>query len=127
MFQKLDIFEKRFDELNNRLYDPSVASNAELYSGIMKELKSIEPIVEKYKEYQQAVQTLDDAKQMLSEGVDDEFKAMLDDEISEARVNIENISSENTILSRDTQFSKALSPMDVTVSGISMDCRFVQS
>ena len=39
MFQKLDIFEKRYDELNNKLYDPTVAANVELYNEIMKEVK----------------------------------------------------------------------------------------
>ncbi|MBQ3692962.1 MAG: PCRF domain-containing protein, partial [Clostridia bacterium] len=82
MFQKLDIFEKRYEELNNKLYDPAVATNAELYNDIMKEVKSLEPIVEKYREYKTAVQTLEDAKQIIAEGTDDEFKAMLDEEIA---------------------------------------------
>ena len=84
MFQKLDIFEKRYEELNNKLYDPAVATNAELYNDIMKEVKSLEPIVEKYREYKTAVQTLEDAKQIIAEGTDDEFKAMLDEEIARA-------------------------------------------
>ena len=98
MFQKLDIFEKRYDELNNKLYDPTVAANVELYNDIMKEVKSLEPIVEKYREYKTAVQTVEDAKQMISEGVDDEFKAMLDEEINTAKEDIEKTSNELKIL-----------------------------
>lgn len=99
MFQKLDIFEKRYDELNTRLYDPAVASDAEQYKEIMKELKSLEPIVEKYREYKSAQSTLEEAKQMLSDGVSDEdFKAMLDEEIASARITVEEASSELKIL-----------------------------
>ena len=45
MFDKIEIFSKRYDELNNRLYDPTVASDATKFNEIMKEVKSIEPIV----------------------------------------------------------------------------------
>ena len=45
MFEKIEIFSKRYDELNNRLYDPSVAADPNEYSKVMKEVKSIEAIV----------------------------------------------------------------------------------
>ena len=98
MFQKLDIFEKRYEELSNKLYDSSVAANVEKYNEIMKELKELEPILEKYREYKKAVNAADDAKQMLSEGVDDEFKAMLDEEISQSKQDIERITDELKLL-----------------------------
>jgi len=98
MFQKLDIFEKRYEELSNKLYDSSVAANVEKYNEIMKELKELEPIVEKYREYKKAVNAADDAKQMLCEGVDDEFKAMLDEEISQSKQDIERITGELKLL-----------------------------
>ena len=56
MFDKIEIFSKRYDELNNRLYDPTVASDATKFNEIMKEVKSIEPIVLKYREYKKAQQ-----------------------------------------------------------------------
>ena len=45
MFDKIEIFSKRYDELNNRLYDPTVASDATKFNEIMKEVKSIQHIV----------------------------------------------------------------------------------
>ena len=68
MFEKIEVFEKRYDELNAKLYDPAVASDSEKYTEIMKELNEITPIVEKYKEYKAAVSAERDAKQMLEEG-----------------------------------------------------------
>jgi peptide chain release factor 1 len=45
MFEKIEIFDKRYSELSERLYQPSVAGNPEEYQKIMKEIKSIEEIV----------------------------------------------------------------------------------
>lgn len=99
MFQKLDIFEKRYEELNTKLYDPDVAANADLYQEIMKELKSLEPIVEKYREYKEVQNTLDEAKQLLSENsADEDFKSMLDEEISSAKKTIDETTKELKIL-----------------------------
>ena len=98
MFEKIEIFEKRYDELNSKLYDPAVASDAQIYNDIMKELKSLEPIVEKYREYRSALQNLEDAKQMISDGADGELREMLDEEISESRAAVERTSDELKIL-----------------------------
>ena len=98
MFQKLDIFVKRYDELNNKLYDPSVATNTELYNEIMKELRTLEPIVVKYREYQSANDTVREAEELISEGTEPELKDMLDEEISIAKDRIEKLSAELKIL-----------------------------
>lgn len=98
MFQKLDIFAKRFDELNNKLYDPIVAADPQKYNEIMKELTSLKPLAEKYKEYKSAVKALEDAKQMLSETSDDDFRSLLEEEIDGNKLEIERISSDLKIL-----------------------------
>lgn len=98
MFDKIEVFEKRFEELSQKLYDPSVAADAEAYGSIMKELREIEPIAEKYREYKNALKTLDDAKQMLSEGADDELREMLEEEIALSKANAEKTSDELKIL-----------------------------
>ena len=98
MFDKIEIFEKRYDELNGKLYDPIVAADVEQYNSIMKEIKEIEPIAQKYKEYKSALQSEEDAMQMLSEGADDELREMLDEEIAECREKVKRCSEELKIL-----------------------------
>ena len=39
MFEKIEIFDKRYSELSQRLYEPSVAADPEQYQKIMKENK----------------------------------------------------------------------------------------
>ena len=57
MFEKIEIFDKRYSELSQRLYEPSVAGNPDEYQKIMKEIKSIEEIVLTYREYKKAFET----------------------------------------------------------------------
>ena len=54
MFEKIEIFDKRYSELNKKLYEPSVAADPEEYQKIMKEIKSIEEIVTVYRQYKDA-------------------------------------------------------------------------
>ncbi|MEE0060762.1 MAG: peptide chain release factor 1 [Acutalibacteraceae bacterium] len=87
MFEnKLDIFEKRYNELNNKLYDPTVASDPELYQKIMKEFKEIEPIVDEYKVYKQAKATIEESLELLNDSdTDKEMKELAEEELADAR------------------------------------------
>ena len=49
MFDKLEVFEQKYEELNARLYDPDVVSDQETYKALMKEHKNLTPIVEAYR------------------------------------------------------------------------------
>ena len=61
----------------------------------MKELKNLTPIVEKYREYQKAKQSEEEAKQMLSDGgLDREFRELVETELQDARDTLESISEE---------------------------------
>ena len=67
MFEKLEIFCKRLEEINQKLCDPSVLADTAQYTGLLKESSSITPIVEKYRQYLAAMQQEADALEMLSE------------------------------------------------------------
>ena len=51
MTEKLEITEKRFDEINEKLTDINVINDQEQYKSLMKELKNLTPIIEKYRMY----------------------------------------------------------------------------
>ncbi|NLJ31978.1 MAG: peptide chain release factor 1 [Clostridiales bacterium] len=99
MFENIEVFEKRYEELNLKLYDPSVVTNQALYTELMKETKSITPIVEKYREYKKAVQAQEDALSVLNEtGLDRELKEMADEELEQARADMDRCAEELKIL-----------------------------
>mgnify|MGYP000338203464 CR=1 FL=1 len=98
MFEKIEIFDKRYSELSERLYQPSVAGNPEEYQKIMKEIKSIEEIVLTYRKYKEAVQTEKDSLEILEETGDKELKELAQIELDEAKDNIKNLAEDLKIL-----------------------------
>ena len=97
MFEKIEIFDKRYSELNRKLYEPSVAADPEAYQKIMKEIKSIEEIVLTYRDYKAAVQTEQDSLEIL-EGGDSELHELAQMELDEAKEKIEELSEQLKIL-----------------------------
>ena len=98
MFEKIDIFDKRYSELTQRLYEPSVAADPDEYHKIMKEIKSIEEIVMTYRKYKKAEQTVSESLEILNENADDELKEIAQAELDEAKQSIEEISEKLKIL-----------------------------
>lgn len=98
MFENLAVFEKRYEELNRKLCDPTVACDPEQLKELMKEVRSVEPIVEKYREYRETVKAEEGARQILEEESDRELRRMAEDEISKARADRERIAEELKVL-----------------------------
>ena len=65
MFDRLSSVEKRFEDVSEKLYEPDVVSDQQEYTKLMKEHKSLLPIVEKYREYTAAKTTAEEAKALL--------------------------------------------------------------
>lgn len=98
MIDKLEIFEKKYDELSIKLCDPQIAKSADKYNQTMKEIKSVEPIALKYKEYKKYYVELEDAKEMLTVEKDNELRDMIETEIAECESKLETINEELKIL-----------------------------
>lgn len=99
MFEKIEIFSKRYDELNNRLYDPSVAADPNEYSKVMKEVKSIEAIVLKYREYKEILKAMEEAREIIEDSSSDkDFREMAMAEIDDCKEKLPEITEELKIL-----------------------------
>ena len=86
MFETLKDVEASYEEIQVKLADPATFSDNELFKKLMKENKQLTPIVEKYREYCAAVNAEADGKEMLNDSsIDADFKAMLLDEIEDAK------------------------------------------
>ena len=98
MFEKIEIFDKRYSELNKKLYEHSVAADPEEYQKIMKEIKSIEEIVTVYRQYKDAKTAEQDSLEILNETSDPELRELAQAELDEAKENIESLSEQLKIL-----------------------------
>lgn len=99
MLEKLTRVEKRFEEVNALLCSSDVASDIEKYTSLMKELKQLTPVVEKFRELKRAEETRDEALTLLEGNeADGEFKEMLREELDEAKKQIVTLTQELKVL-----------------------------
>ena len=98
MFSRLEIFDKRYNELEKRMCEPDVVSDPELYRKVMQEYSSIEPVVKKYREYQATQQTIEDSLLILEEESDEELRELASQELDEAKRLIPSLEEELKIL-----------------------------
>lgn len=95
MFENLQVFENRYEELNMKLYDPASAADRELYAALMKEHKELEPIVLAYREYVRCGEALQGARELLE---DPELKEMAQEEMKENQQKLAALEEEIKIL-----------------------------
>ena len=67
MYNKLKAVEERFDELTEKISDPSIIEQQALWQKLMKERAEIEEIVVKYREFKQIRTDIDSAKELLND------------------------------------------------------------
>ncbi len=99
MFSRLEIFEKRYNELEKRMYEPDVVSDPESYRKVMQEYSSIGPVVAKYREYKEAQNTVEDSLAILDDPEsDDELRDLASAELDEAKRSLPSLEEELKIL-----------------------------
>ena len=99
MSEKVRLMEQSYNELSNKLSEPGIADDQKLFTDLMKEFKNLTPVVEKYREYEKAANSFNEAKELLEAGgMDKDFKEMVQSEFDESKKDMEKFSDELTIL-----------------------------
>ncbi len=99
MFEKLKLTEQRFEEISEKLSQPEIISDNAQYTALMKEYKSLESVVEKYREYKKAQSDFEDAKDLLeNSGGDKELKELAQAELEDSKERCEQFAEELKIL-----------------------------
>ncbi len=99
ILDKLQAVEDKFLELESLISDPSVLEDMNRWQRYNKEHSTLQPIIEAYREYKKVCKGIDDNKEMLDEGIeDDEFRHMVEEELSEFRKRKEELDNELPIM-----------------------------
>ncbi len=98
MFQKLHAAEEKYNNIEEKLQNPEVISNNELYRQLMKEHKLLSPVIKKYREYVLLKKELDELHTMLQGTLEPEMRELANEEQNECREKLEKTTSELTIL-----------------------------
>ena len=97
MLDKLKDLDLRYEDLESQLGDPRVYGDAEKLRQVNRELKELLPVVETYRAYQAADSRRREAEELLH---DPEMKEMAQDELAEAKEELEQLKEKLTILLR---------------------------
>ena len=97
MIEKLQLAEARYDEISAKLSDPAVVSDNALYRSLMQEYKNLTPLIETFRSYKRAQESLEESKALLSDA-DEELRHMAQEEYNESKRLVEQYNEELKIL-----------------------------
>ena len=98
MFDKLEDLVKRLEEILNQLGEPGVANDQNLYRKLMKEQAELTPIVDKYTEYKQAKEGIEDSLAILETESDEEMRELAKEELNDCKERLGDIENDLKIL-----------------------------
>jgi len=81
MIDKLNALEQKYEELNSLLADPSVLANPGTYQKHAKAHRELSAVVEKFREYREILNGIDETKQLLSSEEDPDMKKLAEEEL----------------------------------------------
>ncbi len=97
MFDKLDALESRYETVTAKLSDPVVIADQEEFKKLCKENSDLTPIIEKYREYKAAKDSIAECREILSGG-DKELEELARLELAESEKKLAAVSDELKIL-----------------------------
>src|SRR6056300_871924 len=94
---KLEMLVERFEEVQALLSDPEVIGNQDKFKALSKEYAQLEDVVKHFRQYQQAVEDIESAQEMLKED-DAEMREMAQEELKSAKSAVEELEQTLQIL-----------------------------
>ena len=82
MLEKLEAINEKFLEIEQQMNDPEVMNDMKHYVKLSKDYKDLQPIIAAYKEYKNVLENIDNAKFVLNNEKDEEFRDMAKEELS---------------------------------------------
>lgn len=98
MFDKLEELVSRFQEIMDELNEPTVTNDQARFRKLMKDQAELGPIVEKFTEYKETKQGIEDSLLILEEESDEEMRELAKEELAECKSRVEEIENELKIL-----------------------------
>ena len=97
MLKRLENYVKRYDEINEELAKPEICTDIKKMTALSKEQRSIEKIVEVYREYKRCLESIEDLKEMKKDP-DPELAEMAEMELEETKDKVGNLEEEIKVL-----------------------------
>lgn len=97
MLNRLQIIEERYNKIQEMLQDGEIVKDVKKMTSLMKEMRSLEKIVEKYHDYRDTSEQIKELKIMAKDS-DPEISEMAEAELANAEVKLPKLEEELKIL-----------------------------
>ena len=91
MLDRLERIEKRYQELDEQMAAPEVASDLKRLQVLAQERASIEDVVTKYREYKATAKSLEETRAMLGDGLDKDMVALVKQEVESLETQLDHL------------------------------------
>ena len=98
LLERLEGLVSRFEEVSTLITDPSVIADQKRYVKLTKEYKELEPIIETSERFRTAIANLAEAKDVLANEKDEEFREIAREEVATLEPAIEKMEEEIKLL-----------------------------
>lgn len=98
MFDQLDSFIIRYEELSELLSDPDVISDTKRFMELTREEAGLRPKVEVFRRYQRVEEELAETEELLSESLDDEMAKLAKEELAMLKAEKEELQAQIKVL-----------------------------
>ena len=99
IFEKLEKADDRYREIEQLMTLPNIVSDGKMYTSLMREYKSLSPIIEKFREYKKTEKEMRDADEMMRDSsLDPDLRDLAEDEFKAHKAAVERITEELRIL-----------------------------
>lgn len=88
LIEKLDVVYHRWLEIGEQINNPEVMSDMKRYVKLTKDYKDLEPIIEAYKTYKNLLTNIENAKVILAEEKDEDYREMAKEELADSNAQI---------------------------------------
>ena len=98
LLDKLEIIYKRWEEIGEQIAQPDVVEDMKRFVKLNKDYKDLQPVVESYKQYKNILSNIENAKDVLANEKDEEFRAMAKEELAQLTQDCEDMENKIRLL-----------------------------
>lgn len=98
MLDRLQAIEARYENLTSLMGDPGVIAQHSQWQKYVKEHSRLTPLVNKFREYKKVKEGLEEARNLLRDKLDDEFRSLVQAELDELKEKEEKVQEELKVL-----------------------------
>jgi peptide chain release factor 1 len=98
LLDKLEIIYKRWEEIGEQIAQPDVVADMKRFVKLNKDYKDLQPVIDAYKQYKNILSNIENAKDVLVNEKDEEFRTMAKEELTQLTADCEEMEDKIRLL-----------------------------